>query len=122
MESILEFMYLGVATFYQERMNEFLNVAKNLEIKEISKDVEFNDGEEANDEQDAPETTQHQSKDEEEDSETDSNVNTKNKSNSIVQSTNGRFPCDQCEKYYSNKQMLVTNVTNVINNLHYNLI
>ena len=42
MESILEFMYLGVATFYQDRMNEFLNVAKNLEIKEISKDVEFN--------------------------------------------------------------------------------
>ena len=39
MESILEFMYLGVATFYQERMNEFLNVANNLEIKEISKDV-----------------------------------------------------------------------------------
>ena len=44
MESILEFMYLGVATFYQERMNEFLNVAKNLEIKEISKDVEYDDG------------------------------------------------------------------------------
>ena len=43
MESILEFMYLGVATFYQERMNEFLNVAKNLEVKEISKDVEFKD-------------------------------------------------------------------------------
>ena len=35
MESILEFMYLGSATFYQERMNEFLNVAKSLEIKEI---------------------------------------------------------------------------------------
>merc|ERR1712243_455067 len=28
-------MYLGVATFHQERINEFLNVAKNLEIKEI---------------------------------------------------------------------------------------
>ena len=38
MESILEFMYLGVATFYQERMNEFLDAAKNLEIKEISND------------------------------------------------------------------------------------
>ena len=37
MESILEFMYLGVVTFYQERMNEFLNAAKNLEIKEIVK-------------------------------------------------------------------------------------
>ena len=33
MESILEFMYLGVGTFYQERMMEFLNVAKNLEIR-----------------------------------------------------------------------------------------
>ena len=41
MESILEFMYLGVATFYQERMNEFLNFAITLEIEEISKVVEF---------------------------------------------------------------------------------
>ena len=39
-ESILQFMYLGEATFYQERMNEFINVAKSLEIKEISKDIE----------------------------------------------------------------------------------
>ena len=68
MESILEFMYLGVATFYQERMNEFLNVVKNLEIKEISKDVEFNDGKESNDEQDQSETTpaHHQSDEHEE--------------------------------------------------------
>ena len=43
MESILEFMYLGVATFHQEQMTEFLNVAKSLEIKEISNDVEFGD-------------------------------------------------------------------------------
>ena len=41
MESILEFMYLGAVTFKQERMNEFLNVAKNLEIKEISRDVKL---------------------------------------------------------------------------------
>ena len=32
-------MFLGVATFYQQRMNEFLKVAKNFEIKEISQDV-----------------------------------------------------------------------------------
>ena len=44
MESILEFMYLGVATLYQERMYEFLDVAKNLQIKDISKDVKFDDG------------------------------------------------------------------------------
>jgi len=117
MESILEFMYLGVATFYQERMNEFLNVAKNLEIKEISKDVEFNDRVEAIDEQDVTETTHHQSKDEEEeDSETDhlisnqftnSTVNTNsNKSKSITQSLDVKFSCDKCEKHYSNKQKL----------------
>merc|ERR1712126_698467 len=45
MKSILQFMYLGQATFYQERMNEFLNVAKSLEIKEISKDVDCDDTE-----------------------------------------------------------------------------
>ena len=55
MESILEFMYLGVATFYQERMNEFINVAKTLEIKEINKDVEFNDGNLHNEEPAIPE-------------------------------------------------------------------
>merc|ERR1712131_220953 len=43
MKSILQFMYLGQATFYHDRMNEFLDVAKSLEIKEISKDVEFDD-------------------------------------------------------------------------------
>ena len=50
MESILEFMYLGVATFYQERMNDFLTVANSLEIKEISKNVEF-DNEDVNNEE-----------------------------------------------------------------------
>merc|ERR1712029_30236 len=40
-DSILQFIYLGEATFYQERMNEFINVAKSLEIKEISKDFEI---------------------------------------------------------------------------------
>ena len=32
-ESILQFVYLGEATFYEERMDEFLAVAKSLEIK-----------------------------------------------------------------------------------------
>merc|ERR1719342_949929 len=39
-ESILEFIYLGQATFYKDRMNEFLNVAKSLDIKEINNDME----------------------------------------------------------------------------------
>ena len=36
MESILQFMYLGEGRFYYERMGEFIKVAKNLEVKEIS--------------------------------------------------------------------------------------
>ena len=38
-DSILQFLYLGQATFSQERMNEIFNVAKSLEIKEINKNI-----------------------------------------------------------------------------------
>ena len=40
MESILQFIYLGEAKFYEERMNEFLTVAKNLDIRELAKGIE----------------------------------------------------------------------------------
>ena len=35
MESVMQFIYLGEATFYQERMEEFLAVAESLEIKAL---------------------------------------------------------------------------------------
>ena len=41
MESILQFMYLGEGKFYYERMGEFIKVAKDLEVKEISKGEEI---------------------------------------------------------------------------------
>ena len=47
MKSILQFMYLGQATFYHYSMNEFLNVAKTLKIKGISKDVESDETEDS---------------------------------------------------------------------------
>ena len=40
MESILQFMYLGEGRFHYGRMGEFMKVAKDLELKEISKSVE----------------------------------------------------------------------------------
>merc|ERR1712133_282501 len=73
-ESILEFMYLGVATFYQERENEFLNVAKNLEIKEISKDVEFNNDEKFNEDVEEPTTKTHQNNEQEDVNGTDDQI------------------------------------------------
>ena len=36
LESIMHFIYLGEATFFEERMDEFLSVAKSLEIKELA--------------------------------------------------------------------------------------
>ena len=36
LESIMQFIYLGEATFYEERIDEFLAVAKSLEIRELS--------------------------------------------------------------------------------------
>merc|ERR1719347_739055 len=41
MESILQFMYLGEGKFYHERMREFIKVAQELEVKEISDGVEL---------------------------------------------------------------------------------
>ena len=35
MESLMQFIYLGEATFYEERMSEFLAVAKSLKIKQL---------------------------------------------------------------------------------------
>ena len=40
MESILQFVYLGEAKCYKERMNEFLTVAKNLHILELANSIE----------------------------------------------------------------------------------
>jgi len=51
MESILQFIYLGEATFFEERMNYFLEAAKSLEIKELNK--EDLDEEEAPNEEDS---------------------------------------------------------------------
>ena len=39
LRSVLQFIYLGETSFYHERMNEFLNVAKSLDIKDIGKNV-----------------------------------------------------------------------------------
>merc|ERR1711973_567516 len=49
LESILQFVYTGEATFYHVRMNELLNVAKDLDIKEIGKYVIDEDEENEND-------------------------------------------------------------------------
>ena len=51
-ESIMQYIYLGEATFNMERMDEFLAVAKSLEIKELC-----NAGETTNELDDGPSTS-----------------------------------------------------------------
>ena len=46
-ESILQFFYFGEATLYQVRVGEFIKVAKDLEVKEISEGVDIQNEEEA---------------------------------------------------------------------------
>ena len=101
MESILEFMYLGVATFYQQRMTEFFDVAKSLEIKEISKPLMFNFFE------DSVNNQYESDKDYNDHKNTydavDINIMSKmEESSSLLQDT-GNFHCNQCENQFTSK-------------------
>ena len=120
MESILEFMYLGVATFYRERMNEFLNVAKTLEIKEISKDVEFDNENARHEEPEIP------------DKETNlvAELQTKTytdpaKSKQLIDSTQikktpeGSFNCGQCESTFTQKASLIRHIQSMHEGVKY---
>ena len=48
-KSILQFIYLGKTSFQEEMLNEFLSVAKSLEIKELSKAVNYYSRDETDD-------------------------------------------------------------------------
>ena len=43
LEAIIQFLYLGKATFYQDKMNDFLSAAKNLQVKEIAAGLEMDE-------------------------------------------------------------------------------
>ena len=113
MKPILQFMYLGQATLDQDRMIDFLNVAKSLEIKEISKDVEVD--------QDDPDSLNDKKYDEtfepnignlhEEDiSDIPRNLEGEIEHKSIIVKSQGnevgQLSCDRCDKHYTNKVSL----------------
>ena len=106
MESVLQFMYLGEATFYQERMNEFLNVAKDLDLKEIGQSVDVNEVE--------AEHTQGDIIQELSSSDDDDNDCNMLKSYSTATTfplnENGKFACNHCQLSYSSKSHLVRHV------------
>ena len=120
MESILEFMYLGVATFYQDRMNEFLNVAKNLEIKEISKDVEFENENISNEEPEIPDKETNFEAEPQTNTDTASVQSMHLINSSHIQKTSeGSFNCDQCESKFTQKKNLITHIQSIHEGVKY---
>ena len=119
-ESILDFMYLGVTTFYQVRINDFLDVAKNLGIKEIGKDLQLHDKILKNEESVIPQIIEVTSEDIRTSTEIvklqneavlvsceqcDSKFTSNGTLNRHVQTKHEglKFDCDQCSQQYTDK-------------------
>ena len=109
MKSILQFMYLGQATFYQDRMTEFINVAKSLEIKAISKDVD-NGVPDSNGQEYDKNIEPHIGDFHKEKTIVNSNVNgeIEHKSSKVMSHRNeaGQIPCNRCDKLYTHRDSL----------------
>merc|ERR1712098_88694 len=106
MKSILQFMYLGQATFYQDRMKEFLDVAKLLELKEISKDVDCDTVALKDQENDENIQLSEESVNDHENSISQSFIleeteQTFSRTTSFKNET-GQYQCQKCDKQFSN--------------------
>ena len=119
MESILQFMYLGEGRFYKQRMEEFLKVAKDLEVKHISGLVEIH-----NEEQDITDETLMDESEKETDEDYEQRQTSENHMQSLespevfkTKSTNmthyrsahkdqdaTEYPCNQCD-YQATRQV-----------------
>ena len=120
MESIMQFIYLGEARFYEERMSEFLQVSRDLEIKDLSTGIPMKDQTDSNDE-----SSEHQSN-ADEDVGDDSVLTVKKDANVEYQTQTSNRPitrynaankkvsrtedvkhaCSQCDKQYTDRSHL----------------
>lgn len=111
MKSILQFMYLGQATFYKERMNNFLDLAKSLEIKEISKDVDCNVAQEQEVYEEAIGQSNESLQDESNNLRPSNNkaeIGIEYSSNKLIiqENDDDQYPCNKCDKQFSNNSNL----------------
>ena len=111
MNSILQFMYLGQATFYQDRVDVFLKTAKMLEIKEISKDVEITDDmnyQEKNESIYEQENTKNQiiNYENELNEIYENQINLKETKVANFRNNSGSYTCNRCSKLFTSKSNL----------------
>ena len=100
LESIMQFIYLGEATFYEERMDEFLAVAKSLEIKELCNAVT-----EAEIKKPSPSVPATLSEEGEDRIIVSDELSTQDRRREVVR-IKDKYECDQCRKTYSDKKGL----------------
>ena len=91
MESIMQFIYLGEATFYAERMDELLAVAKSLEIKELCNAGSANDEPEDEPSPCVQDTSTEKLEEQ----------NLIKKEEELTRDQNTKYQCEQCQKTYS---------------------
>ena len=107
MESIMQFIYLGEATFFEERMDEFIAVAKSLEINELcTAEPEINDEQDDEPTQSDPITGTEVL----EEPTVISDHTTKQAPKQLrreVVSVNGKYECEMCHKKYSDRKCLI---------------
>ena len=108
LESIMQFIYLGEAAFYEERINEFLAVAKSLEIEELcnAESETKND----NNEPSPSDTVTYPDNFEEQTMKSSPMINQAPKyikERRDVVRVNGKYECDQCDKIYTKSSNLL---------------
>ena len=123
MESILQFIYLGEAKFYEERMNEFLNVAKNLDIRELAKGIEDSDSTAVN-ENDTNIETEESSIGADEEAESSNNdisedAKGQHKTPSRAVTKEYKYECQQCDKAFSKTSYLTRHIQSVHEGVKY---
>ena len=102
-ESILQFIYLGEATFFEERMDEFLAVAKSLEIKELcNAETETHDEPEDEPPTTDPETLNENLKEQRIVSDHIMEQSPQERRREVV-SVNGKYECEPCQKTFSRR-------------------
>merc|ERR1712150_335273 len=119
MESILQFMYLGEGRFYYERMGEFLKVAKDLEVKEISKGVEMQNEEEDVAEETVVDDEEKTTDEDDEPKQTSENKIRQRQPRNQISSDAKSTECPECGKEFNQRSNMLTHYRSIHEGIKY---